>query len=255
EANGEDNRDGWDDNASWNCGVEGETPDREIRELRLRQQRNFIVTLALSQGVPMLASGDEIGKTQGGNNNAFVQDNATSWLDWDLDEERRELLDFARDVFAFRARHPVFRRRSFLKGVKVSGSELDKDIAWFHPEGREMTILDWQKPRAACVGLLLAGDALDWRDAQGNAVIDDSFLVLLNGSRSDVAFTLPSVEWGERWSLRIDTSRPRMVDDEEIVGGTTLTLAANGAMVLKRVLPGRGSWRPSRGALRAADPV
>ncbi len=256
EANGEGNRDGWDDNASWNCGVEGETNDATIRELRLRQQRNFVVTLALSQGVPMLASGDEIGKTQGGNNNAFVQDNAVSWLDWELDEEREQLLEFCREVFAFRARHPVFRRRSFLKGTKVQGSELEKDIAWFHPAGHEMTILDWQKPEAAVVGLLLAGDALDWRDAQGNAVIDDSFLVLLNGARTAVDFKLPDVDWGERWAPRIDTTKSGMVHDgDERVGGSVVTMAQNSAMVLKRVLPGRGSWRPSTRGIRVAKPL
>lgn len=256
DANGEQSRDGSDDNAAWNCGVEGDTTDDAIRELRLRQQRNFIVTLALSQGVPMLASGDEIGKTQGGNNNAFVQDNAISWLDWDLDDERRDLLEFCRDVFAFRARHPVFRRRSFLKGAKVAGSDLEKDIAWFHPEGREMSILDWQKPSAACIGLLLAGDALDWRDDLGGAVIDDSFLVLLNGSRSDVAFTLPPAEWGERWAQRIDTTHTSMLHHEsDLAGGTTIKLTANSVMVLKRVLPGRGSWRPSKAALRSVAPV
>ncbi|HEY8074852.1 MAG TPA: glycogen debranching protein GlgX, partial [Labilithrix sp.] len=171
EANGEDNRDGWDDNASWNCGVEGETSDPKIRELRLRQQRNFLVTLMLSQGVPMITSGDEMGKTQGGNNNAFVQDNAISWIDWDLDEERKQLLVFAREIVAFRRRHPVFRRGRFLRGEHVEGSEL-KDIAWFHPSGREMKTQDWQDPAHAAIGLLLAGDALDWRDELGESVID-----------------------------------------------------------------------------------
>lgn len=252
-ANGEDNRDGNDHNASWNSGVEGETSDPKVLALRLRQQRNFIVTLALSQGVPMITAGDEIGKTQGGNNNAFVQDNELSWLDWDLDADRETLLEFSREVFAFRRRHPVFRRPGFFKGQHVGGSEL-KDIAWFHPRGREMTLLDWQKPESCAIGLLLAGDALDWRDAMGEPVIDDSFLVLLNGSRTAVDFTLPGIEWGTRWALRIDTRNDRMTHEGELEAGARVRLDQNTMMVLKRVLPGRGSWRPSAGVMEAAKP-
>jgi len=251
EANGEDNRDGWDDNASWNCGVEGDTDDPEVLALRVRQQRNFIVTLALSQGVPMFAAGDELGKTQCGNNNAFVQDNELSWLDWDLDDERASLLAFTRDVLAFRQRHPVFRRPSFLKGEHVRGSELEKDIAWFHPEGREMDVADWKAPKAAVLGLLLAGDALDWRDAMGEPVVDDSFLLLFNGAREDVPFVLPDVDWGERWAMRIDTTRASVGGELELPAAASITLARNSVLVLERVLPTRGSWRPSRGAMRS----
>jgi glycogen operon protein len=250
DANGEQSRDGADHNASWNCGVEGDTTDAAILTLRKRQQRNMIVMLALSQGVPMLTAGDEMGKTQGGNNNAFVQDNALSWLDWALDEERAELLDFCRDVFAFRRRHPVFRRPGFFKGQRVGGSEL-KDIAWFHPSGREMTLIDWQKPENNGIALLLAGDALDWRDAMGEPVIDDSFLLLLNGSRKAVDFVLPGVEWGARWALRIDTRQPSVLYEGAFEAGTRVTLDQNTTMVLKRVLPGRGSWRPSTAAMLA----
>src|SRR5205823_5400246 len=160
---------GWDDNASWNGGVEGDTDDPDVRALRARRQRNFLLTLMLSQGVPMLAGGDEMGKTQGGNNNAFVQDNEISWLDWDLDDERKSLLVFAQEIIAFRARHPVFRRSRFLRGERVEGSEL-KDIAWFHPSGREMRDADWQDPERGAIGLLLAGDALDWHDDLGEPV-------------------------------------------------------------------------------------
>jgi glycogen operon protein len=248
EANGEQNKDGSDYNASWNGGVEGETTDAAIRALRLRQQRNFIVTLALSQGVPMVTAGDEMGKTQRGNNNAFVQDNALSWLDWELDEDRKALLDFTCDVFAFRRRHPVFRRPGFFKGQRVGGSEL-KDIAWFHRDGREMTLIDWQKPENNAIGLLLAGDALNWRDDNGEPVIDDSFLLLLNGSRVDVDFVLPSLEWGTRWSLRIDTRLSSMSREGMYEAGARVSLAQNTMMVLKRALPGRGSWRPSTAAL------
>jgi glycogen operon protein len=249
-ANGEDNRDGANYNASWNCGVEGETSAPEIRALRLRQQRNFLVLLALSQGVPMITSGDEMGKTQGGNNNPFVQDNAVSWIDWELQEEQRSLLEFSREIFAFRRRHPVFRRPGFFKGQPVGGSEL-KDIAWFHPTGREMVPSDWQKPESCAIALLLSGDALDWRDAAGEPVIDDSFLLLLNGSRRPIGFVLPSAEWGTRWALRIDTRRESMIHDVEHEAGTRLMLDQNTMMVLKRVLPGRGSWRLSAGAVKA----
>jgi glycogen operon protein len=245
EANGEDNRDGWDDNASWNCGVEGETDDEEIRALRARQQRNFIVTLMISQGVPMLASGDEIGKTQHGNNNAFVQDNEISWLDWDLDDERRRLLEFTREVIAFRRRHPVFRRPRFLRGERVEGSELP-DIVWFRPDGREMQPADWQTPARAAIGLLLAGDALDWRDEKGDPVVDDSFLVLLNGSREGVTFVLPDLEWGNRWAIRIDSAKGTTGDPREVEAGSKVKLVSNSSMILKRLIPGRGSWRPSR---------
>jgi glycogen operon protein len=251
EWNGEENRDGNDYNSSWNCGVEGDTKDAKILALRLRQQRNFIVTLALSQGVPMLTAGDEMGKAQGGNNNAFVQDNAISWLDWDVDAERGALLEFCRDVFAFRRRHPVFRRPGFFKGQRVGGSEL-KDIAWFHPEGREMTLIDWQKPEHCGIALLLAGDALDWRDELGEPVIDDSFLLLLNGSRKAVEFVLPGIDWGKRWALRIDTRRDSMTHEGEYEAGARVLLDQNTMMVLKRVLPGRGSWRPSERGLDIA---
>jgi glycogen operon protein len=244
EENGEENRDGWDDNASWNCGVEGETGDARIRALRGRQQRNFVLTLMLSQGVPMLTGGDEMGKTQRGNNNAFVQDNEISWIDWSLDDERKSQLVFAQEIIAFRRRHPVFRRSRFLKGEHVDGSEL-KDIAWFHPSGREMTTRDWQEAEHAALGLLLAGDALDWHDELGEPVIDDSFLVLLNASREDVTFVLPSRAWGVRWAKRVDTRETMLAEDEPLDAGARITLVKCSAVVLKRLLPGRGSWRPS----------
>ena len=250
EANGEDNKDGWDDNASSNSGVEGATDDADIRELRLRQQRNLLVTLMLSQGVPMLSSGDEMNKTQGGNNNAFVQDNEVSWLDWDLDDTSRELCEFARELVAFRQRHPVFRRHRFLKGQHVGGSEL-KDVAWFHPDGREMAMSDWQSPKAARLGLLLAGDALDWSDAMGEPIVDDSFLVLFNGAGDDAEFTLPSAEWGDRWRTRIDTRERAMHEGGfEVAAGSSVRLAKKSVVVLKRIIPGRGSWRPSGGKIK-----
>jgi isoamylase len=250
-ANGEDNRDGWDDNRSWNCGAEGPTDDEKIKKLREQQQRNFIVTLLVSQGVPMLTAGDEMGKTQGGNNNAFVQDNAVSWLDWNLDEARKKLLGFTRDVIAFRHRHPVFRRPRFLRGERVGGSALP-DIAWFRADGREMAPSDWEDPPRATMGLLLSGDALDWRDVEGEAVVDDSFLVLLNGAHEDVDFIVPNIDWGSRWALRIDTAQGMVTIDgaqenqTEIDASEKVKLLAHSVMVFQRIAPGRGSWRPSR---------
>lgn len=246
--NGEDNRDGWDHNASWNCGAEGETTDPEIRARRARQVRNFLLTLAVSQGVPMITAGDELGKTQHGNNNAFVQDNETSWLDWALDDEREDLLAFASELFSLRMRHPVFRRPRFLIGKKIEGSELQKDIAWFHPTGREMNLVDWQEPACAALGMLVAGDALGWLDDDGAPVMDDTFLVWLNGDREPCTVTMPDEAWGARWRLRVDTSQPRMLTGAaciEVEPGESLEVLGSAALILKRVRPGVGSWRPS----------
>jgi glycogen operon protein len=249
-ANGEENRDGWDDNKSWNSGVEGETSDPNVRATRARQQRNFFVTLMVSQGVPMLTAGDEMGKTQQGNNNAFVQDNEISWVDWDLDRDRTQLLAFVRDTIAFRKRHPVFCRPRFLRGAKVAGSDLP-DIAWFRADGKEMNQGDWQDPPRAAIGLLLTGDALDWRDPRGDTVVDDSFLVLLNGSHEPLEFTFPGFDWGSRWALCIDTAHdvfdpPPESASAGIDAGTKVTILPHGAMVYQRILPRRGSLRPTR---------
>jgi glycogen operon protein len=243
--NGEDDRDGANDNFAWNCGVEGPTTDAKIEKLRARQQRNFLVTMMVSQGVPMIAAGDEIGKTQAGNNNAYVQDNPISWLDWRLDPGRERLLAFTREIIAFRRRHPVFRRPRFLRGERVAGSELP-DIAWFRPDGCEMAAPDWQSPHRAALGLFLAGDALDWRDENGDPVVDDTFLVLLNGAHDDLQFTLPGSEWGARWALRIDTTQDTMSAGDSVEAGARVVLVAHSAMIYKRVSPGRGSGRLSR---------
>jgi isoamylase len=247
-ANGEDNRDGWDDNMSWNCGAEGETTDPGILKLRLRQQRNFFVTLMVSQGVPMLTAGDEMGKTQLGNNNPFVQDNPVSWLDWNLDPERQKLLGFVRDVVHFRRRHPVFRRPRFLRGQKVAGSDLP-DIAWFRPDGKEMKETDWQSPPRAALGLLLSGDALDWHDATGEGIVGDSFLVVCNGSHDEVPFTVPGFEWGARWAISIDTVQDAILEETDanaLDAGSRVNLPPHSILVLRRTMPGRGSWRPTR---------
>ncbi len=207
EQNGEDNRDGTDNNASWNCGVEGPTADPAILTIRERQKRNLLATLFLSQGVPMLCGGDEIGRTQQGNNNAYCQDNEISWFDWRLDKTQRSLLTFTRSAIALRRQHPVLRRRQFLYGRRIRGSEV-KDLAWFRPDGKEMTEESWHDPLARCLGLRLAGDAIEEVDAQGNPIVDDTVLILLNAHHEPLPFTLPAHRPGVKWELVLDTRTP-----------------------------------------------
>ncbi len=175
EANQEGNRDGHDHNISWNCSVEGESDDPEIGALRARQQRNFLATLLLSQGVPMLVAGDETGRTQGGNNNAWCQDNEISWVDWEWDEQGRDLLEFTRQLIRLFHQHPVLRRRKFFQGRPVRGAEI-KDISWFRPDGQEMTDNDWRNEQARSLAVRLAGDAIDEVDERGRRVTDDTLL-------------------------------------------------------------------------------
>jgi isoamylase len=206
DANGEDGRDGESHNRSWNLGVEGPTEDAAVLELRARQQRNFLTTLLLSQGVPMLLGGDEIGRTQGGNNNAYCQDNEISWYDWehaDLD-----LLAFTRQLIAFRQRHPVFRRRGWFKGRPIKGTGV-VDIAWFKPDGLEMTEQDWSEWFAKSFSVFLNGDAVGSRDDDGRKVRDHSFLLLSNAHTDAVTFTLPSIGSGRVWMPELDTADPR----------------------------------------------
>jgi isoamylase len=207
EANQEDNRDGTDDNRSWNHGVEGETDDPEINALRRRQQRNFLTTLMLSQGVPMLLGGDEMGRTQYGNNNTWCQDNELSWFDWELDGDRRHLLDFTRRIIRLRQEHPVFRRRHFLVGEASVEAGLP-DAWWFRPDGRKMTRRDWEQPDGHVVGLFLNGREFPYLDMQGQPIIDDSFLLMFNAHHEDVSFTTPAVRYGRRWALEISTDAP-----------------------------------------------
>jgi glycogen operon protein len=204
KANGEENRDGLDANLSWSCGVEGPTDDPAILALRARQQRNFLATLLLSQGVPMLLGADEIGRTQQGNNNAYCQDNELSWVDWQLDRPQRELLAFTRTLIRLFHRHPVLRRRQFLQGRSIHGSEV-KDLAWFRPDGREMADEDWHNPYVHCLGLRLAGDAIDEVDARGNGIVDDTLLILLNAHPEPTTFVLPAHRPRLRWELVLDT--------------------------------------------------
>jgi glycogen operon protein len=232
EANGEDNRDGHDHNLSWNHGVEGPTDDVKIVELRERQKRNFLTTLLLAQGVPMVCGGDEIGRTQNGNNNAYCQDNEISWLDWDLDERRTDLLAFTRLLIELRQSHPVFRRRKFFFGRPIRGSEV-KDLTWFRCDGGEMTPEDWNNPITRCLGLRLAGDALAEVDAEGNRIVDDTFLVLLNAHHEPMGFTLPTDSDGQ-WETVVDTREPTgRASTKPVRGGQPVELEARSMAVLR----------------------
>ncbi|MER8033099.1 glycogen debranching protein GlgX [Streptomyces bauhiniae] len=236
EANGEGNRDGESDNRSWNCGVEGDTDDPAVLELRARQQRNLLATLLLSQGIPMLGHGDELGRTQGGNNNAYCQDNEVSWIDWDLTEEQRALADFTRRLIGLRAEHPVLRRRRFFRGETATKRKQPlPDLIWLRPDAREMTDQDWRRGDAHSVGVFLNGDAIAERDAYGGRVVDDSFLLLLNGFWEPVDFRLPAASYGERWTTLIDTADPEGVPDErERKAGTRLRVESRSLVLLSR---------------------
>jgi len=205
EANGEDNRDGTDDNLSWNCGVEGPTTKPSIVALRERQKRNMLATLLLSQGVPMLCSGDEMGRTQRGNNNAYCQDSEISWVDWTLNKPQQALLTFTRSLIALRQKHPVFRRRRFFQGRRIRGAEV-KDLYWLRPDGKEMTDDDWAQGYVRCLGVRLAGDAMDEKDSKGRPLQDETFLVLLNAHHEPRPFTLPAHKRGVRWQPVFDTA-------------------------------------------------
>ncbi|MEP6825594.1 MAG: glycogen debranching protein GlgX, partial [Ramlibacter sp.] len=205
EANGEDNRDGNNNNVSWNCGAEGATDDPEVLALRERQKRNLLVTLLLSQGVPMLLAGDERGHTQQGNNNAYCQDNELSWLDWSHSADRESLLTFVQRVIALRHAHPIFRRRKFFEGRAIPGSDI-RDVSWHRPDGLEMTSEDWGDRHARCLAMLVSGSGISELSSRGQVVHDDDFLLLFNSHHDEVCFTLPNGA-GQGWRRLIDTAR------------------------------------------------
>src|SRR5262245_55479291 len=249
EANGEDNRDGTDNNLSWNCGVEGPTDNPDVVALRERQKRNFLTTLLLAQGVPMLCGGDEIGRTQQGNNNAYCQDNEISWLDWKLGRAQEDLLAFTRTLIRLRREHPVWRRRQFLYGRRIRGSEL-KDLAWFRPDGKEMTDDDWSSPHTRCLGLRLSGDAIVEGDDRGDRIADDTFVVLLNAHHEPVPFVLPAHRRGVRWEVLLDTrERDGRARRRLLRGGTAYTLTER-SVALFRMQPAR-DVAPARDAAPA----
>jgi isoamylase len=237
EANGEDNRDGTNDNRSWNCGVEGPSDDPEIAELRARQQRNFLTTLFLSQGTPMMMAGDEINRTQGGNNNAYCQDNEISWVDWSTAAGERDLLIFTQKLARLRRRHPVFRRRRFFKGA-FSGSgtgDLGADISWLTPAGDEMTEEDWQASYAKSVAVFLNGAAISEPGPRGDPVTDDRFLLLFNAGPEQITFTLPESKLSGDWEVVIDTISPRgdPVDAIGFLPRTKVEVAGRAVVVLR----------------------
>ncbi|MGH9116669.1 MAG: glycogen debranching protein GlgX [Acidimicrobiales bacterium] len=229
-ANGEGNADGESHNRSWNCGVEGPTDDPVVLQLRARQQRNFLTTLFVSQGVPMLAGGDEIGRTQEGNNNAYCQDNGISWYDWD--DVDHDLLDYTRTLIAFRREHPAFRRRRWFQGRPIRGTV---DIGWFRPDGAEMTDGDWSAGFARSVGMFVNGDAITSRDARGQKVVDDSFLVMFNGGDEAIEWVLPP-QWGKRWQPALTTvSEPVAAPSAGFEVGDTIAVPGRSVIVLRRI--------------------
>jgi isoamylase len=232
EANGEDNRDGTDNNRSWNSGVEGSTEDPQVNQLRARQKRNFIATVLLSQGVPMLLAGDEIGRTQGGNNNAYCQDNEISWLDWTPEHMDRETFGFVQQLIALHKQHPVFRRRTFFQGRKIKGAEI-KDIVWLRPDGAEMTDEEWNQDFARCLGVALSGAAIDEVNERGQRVHDENFLLLMNAHFEEIPFVLPAPSGGAGWIVLIDTSCQTSGDGNSFYfGSTTYPLQARSLALL-----------------------
>ena len=230
EPNGEGNRDGSDDNRSWNCGVEGPANDRAILALRARQQRNFLATLFCSQGVPMLLAGDEIGHTQGGNNNAYCQDNEISWVDWGQADS--DLLEFARAVSSLRREHPVFRRRRFFCGQLAGHPELP-DMVWFTPSGSEMSNQEWSTPHAHAMAVFLNGDALTEPGPRGERLCDDSFLLLFNPSPDTVSFTMPRPSYGNAWEIVVDTATGERTDN--VTAAQKVQLEPRSLWLLRRI--------------------
>ncbi|MPZ86832.1 MAG: glycogen debranching protein GlgX [Nitriliruptorales bacterium] len=242
EANLDNGSSGEDYNRSWNCGVEGETDDRDINELRLRQQRNFLATLFLSQGVPMLLGGDEWGRSQNGNNNTYCQDNELTWYHWDRPVEQRRLQAFTRSLIALRQRHPVFRRRRFFEGADAEGV---RDIAWLSCDGKEMTEGQWSDLERRSLAFFLNGLGISTLDVRGRRVCDDSFLALIHAGHNAQTFTLPPARWGRQWGLVFDTANPRersrakefdeREDAPKLTAGEPLTLSPRSFVLLRRL--------------------
>ena len=230
--NGEDNQDGTDDNRSWNCGHEGPTDDPDILALRARQQRNFLTTLLLSQGVPMLLGGDEFGRTQGGNNNAYCQDNEISWYDWEQIDT--PLLDFSTELIAFRNRHPVFRRRRWFHERKIHGAEIT-DIAWFTHEGVQMDEENWGEGFAKSLGIFLNGRMIPNPHPKGEPVTDDNFYLIFNAHYEALDFILPEASWGQAWIKELDTCSGWLTEEKTCAAGSLVKAASRSLIVLRHV--------------------
>jgi glycogen operon protein len=235
EPNGENNQDGANDNNSWNMGAEGPTDNQDIITARERQKRNLLATLLLSQGVPMLFGGDEISRTQQGNNNAYCQDNEISWFQWNLDDRQKSLRDFTQRLIAFRKEHPSFRRRKFYQGRAVHNTA-EKDIAWFRTDGQEMTEAEWTAGWVRSFAVMLNGNTLEELDEVGRRVVDDSFLVLFNAHHENVTYTLPGAPLGGRWQLILNTCETGNEFREQETNGT-LDVCARALVVLREPNP------------------
>jgi isoamylase len=235
ENNGEENRDGESNNRSWDCGVEGPAGDnRAVNVLRARQKRNFIATLFLSLGVPMLLAGDELGRSQRGNNNAYCQDNEISWLDWDRVDTKQ--LEFTRQIIEFRKQHPVFFRRKWFQGKSIRGSDVN-DLAWFRPDGEQMSDEDWGAGFAKSLGVFLNGDEIPGVDAAGRRILDQSFYLIFNAHWEPVEFVLPAERWGQSWSRVLDTRNgdAPAEDDWQRAAGTKINIESRTLVVMSRV--------------------
>jgi glycogen operon protein len=231
EGNAEENRDGENHNRSWNCGVEGTADEPEVRLLRDRQKRNFLATLMLSQGVPMLLGGDEIGRTQHGNNNAYCQDNTLSYFNWQ--EIDYDLLEFCRKLIRYRRDHPVFRRRGWFQGRAIHGSDVS-DIAWFTMEGEKMAEEDWGKGYAKSLGVFLNGETIPNTNPRNEPVTDDNFYLIFNAHHESLNFTLPGSQWGDRWGKDLDTNMGWLEPALPVAAGEQLTVEARSLVVLRR---------------------
>ena len=234
EANGEHNRDGENHNRSWNCGVEGPTDDPEIIALRHRQMRNIIATLMVSQGTPMISHGDEVGRTQHGNNNGYCQDNPITWIDWSRAGDYSDILEFTRRAAALRAEHPVFRRRRFFEGKPIRTGGDIRDIAWLTPTGAEMTPQDWGSGFGRCVAVFLNGEAIPTPDARGERVVDDSFLLCFNAHDDAVDFVTPDGPYAAEWTAVLDTTDPTGRSEAVVAAGEKITLTARSLLVLMK---------------------
>jgi glycogen operon protein len=232
EANGEDNRDGEQHNLSWNCGVEGPTTDRRVLDFRERHRRNLLATLMFSVGVPMISGGDEMGRTQGGNNNAYCQDNEISWTNWELSRADRDLLEFTQRLIRIWKDHPVLRRRKFFQGRRIRGAEV-LDIAWLDSSGREMTDEVWNSPNVQCLGVRLNGDAIDEVDERGERIVGDTLLLLLNAASDPVPFVLPPTSPLERWETLIDTADPWTSSGRRLRTGDRYQLSSHSMAALR----------------------
>ncbi|MDQ6937478.1 MAG: glycogen debranching protein GlgX [Actinomycetota bacterium] len=250
-ANGENNNDGESHNRSWNCGVEGETDDPKVLSLRSKQQRNFLTTLMLSQGVPMLSHGDELGRTQRGNNNGYCQDNEITWIDWESADA--ELTEFTRGIAALRKQHPVFRRRRFFNGRPVTrrGTDPLPDIGWFRPDGTEMSEPDWDSGFGKAIAVYLNGDGIPDRDTRGDRVKDDTFLVCFSAHDAEIDFVLPAAEYGSRWCVCVDTLDAKTSEGDPVEARGTVTVGPRAIVVLRRLAVAEDAPPPLTAVLTA----